>query len=403
MELSDERMQKCFEPFVHIFSIGYGIIGATFVAFHSGFGTSGNSCWIAPKPFRCEKDADVECTSGGDFYIVRWVLIGGPMILCFCIIVVNMLIIFCSLASQNDKSHITLGDSRTRESTTIGTDENALNSPHPTRGERTSIIELYAASKQKKRKSSRAFKERRDGMIQALLYIFAFLLSYFFPLLYHALDGGSDKEAHVSIFLLAKILYPLQGLFNFFIFIRPRVINARRDNAGYSWFRAFSFAVKSRGDASNRISGRRRRLQRRSTKEPVKRRASQRFSMILASDVGMGMDNEIYAENPGANASVQLSPVQNGDNDANQNDDELESTYSKSSCAKSAECPETNQDVESQQSISRHLSFRLSSELDIENRLSSELDMENMQDSGHACEVSQSHTLETTKPQTKCK
>jgi len=55
--------------------------------------------------------------------------------------------------------------------------------------------------------------------------------------------------------VLARIFFPLQGFFNFLVFIYPKVMHektSRRNNA-ISWYRAFLKAVQSRGARVRRI------------------------------------------------------------------------------------------------------------------------------------------------------
>lgn len=65
--------------------------------------------------------------------------------------------------------------------------------------------------------------ETRDTVIQALLYTSAFILTFAFP----AIDLG-----YSTFFLnvLAKTFYPLQGFWNFLLYIRPGVKKVRREH-----------------------------------------------------------------------------------------------------------------------------------------------------------------------------
>ena len=82
---------------------------------------------------------------------------------------------------------------------------------------------------------------------KALLFIFTYIICYIFSFIYHALDGMDGKSLQ-WLFILNKIFFPLQGFFVFFIFIRPRVVNARRRKSSLSLWQAFVEAVQSRGE-----------------------------------------------------------------------------------------------------------------------------------------------------------
>jgi len=84
----------------------------------------------------------------------------------------------------------------------------------------------YRLTKPRSTKSTRLTSstnaETRDTVIQALLYTFSFIITFTFP----AITFGYE-----SFFLevLAKTLYPLQGFWNFLLYIRPGVKKIRRE------------------------------------------------------------------------------------------------------------------------------------------------------------------------------
>lgn len=242
--VSDEKIKYFYEPIVHGVAIVYPLIGAIFVLLHSGYYTSGNTCWIAPKPLMCNVTEGVDCVSGSDYNKLRWIFLGWPVIICFCVVTTNMLIIFWSLYSQNSSPHISLGTPLAQESPSTNVGER-----------RPSLIELYQAEK-KKKKSSRAERDRKEGMTQAILYILAYILCYFFPMVYQSMVGLNKKVPFI-FYILSKIFYPLQGFFNFFIFIRPRIVNRMRRHPEYSFFKAVKRAIQSRGEDPSKAQRRR--------------------------------------------------------------------------------------------------------------------------------------------------
>ena len=208
--LPDEVISKYYEPVVHTISIGYGFVGAVFTIIYSGFFTSGGNCWIAPRPMHCENDPDIECETMKDFNKLRWIFAGGPTIFSFLVVTTNMLIIFWTLLFQNQDVGLSMGSpsplteeanemedrsvfrpTRRRSNTIIL--ENPIDDGTPSTSQSvhrsdqlnisltyadnrsrqsslensrgTSVMELYAASK-KKRKSSKAERDRKEGMIQ---------------------------------------------------------------------------------------------------------------------------------------------------------------------------------------------------------------------------------------------
>jgi len=337
-ETSDENIQKYYEPIVHFISISYALFASIFVVSRDSIYTAQNICWIAPKPYLCDKDTsgEVECTSGADFKLLRWVFLGGPISLCFCIITTNMLIILRALYMQEQNSnrvsvggtsasiprHITSsgggaggagGSSSSPADMESGQNSNETNvqtnvtttipttTPTTTNTTTTTtninrgptFAEMYAAQKKKNRKKSKASRDRREGMKQALLYIFAFFLCYFFVTVYVTLEQQAKIIPHDSLLIISKILYPLQGAVNFLIFIRPRIVNAlnqQQQSTNTTFLRACIVAVMSKGDATKSLQRRTQQTHHHTNSgitpsNKRQRRSSSRFSMILSSDI----------------------------------------------------------------------------------------------------------------------
>ena len=112
------------------------------------------------------------------------------------------------------------------------------------------LLELYNASKRKtKKKKSKADRDREEGMTQCILYIMACLVCYIFPLLYHGLNpNGSETSKGMILYLLDRIFLPLEGFFNFFIFMRPRVNKIKRRKPYITTFTALKMAIQSKGE-----------------------------------------------------------------------------------------------------------------------------------------------------------
>ena len=64
-----------------------------------------------------------------------------------------------------------------------------------------------------------------------------------------------EYESGPALSVIARILFPIQGFFNFIIFIHPKVTNERgkKSNAGISWCMIFMKAVQSRGPRQKRL------------------------------------------------------------------------------------------------------------------------------------------------------
>jgi len=247
LELCDDVLSRYYEPTVHGISIGYALLGAIFISIHhGGFNvSSGNSlCTIAPEPYDCLTDASIDCEKGNDSIAMRWIFLFSPIIFSFVIITTSMLIIFWTLLRKSKTSHITVGSPLHANNE----DDHRYDIEQQT-SRRDSVLELYAASK-RKRKSSRADRDRKEGMKQALLYIIAFLVCQFFPFLVLIINGNGNVQPETLLLFLTKILFPCQGFANFFVFIRPRVINTLRRNSTLSLFsmKVLKMAILNKGE-----------------------------------------------------------------------------------------------------------------------------------------------------------
>jgi hypothetical protein len=85
-----------------------------------------------------------------------------------------------------------------------------------------------AALTKKKQLYSKASKSRQIA-IQGMLYVVAFYITWFFPTLQRITELAVSKNFFVLQFF-DTFLLPLQGVLNFGIYIRPRLMKFRKDN-----------------------------------------------------------------------------------------------------------------------------------------------------------------------------
>ena len=97
--------------------------------------------------------------------------------------------------------------------------------------------------------------EKSETVKQALLYTSTFLLAFASPILHSVLKiiFGPEFQSQVLVVLTA-ILFPLQGFFNFALYIRPGVNRIRKRNPGTCLIEAVRqvvFNVRSVGSTEN--------------------------------------------------------------------------------------------------------------------------------------------------------
>ena len=81
-------------------------------------------------------------------------------------------------------------------------------------------------------------------MTKALSYSFAFFLSYLFPIII-SIRTVAGIYSGPTLSVMARVFFPLQGFFNFVVFIHPKVVAAKKNSerrseegSGISWLGA---------------------------------------------------------------------------------------------------------------------------------------------------------------------
>jgi len=93
----------------------------------------------------------------------------------------------------------------------------------------------------------------RGVATQAFLYVAAFIVTFSLPAIVSYMTGvnvihANDEDRYYPLILTAAILYPLQGFFNVFIYIRPTYMRSRRNIPRLPRFASFkkAFAIKNK-------------------------------------------------------------------------------------------------------------------------------------------------------------
>ena len=86
---------------------------------------------------------------------------------------------------------------------------------------------------------------RREFVIQANLYVLAYVATNLFSLYSLILLIIMKQQPGDAFSLLGSIFYPLGGLFNILIYTRPQVLTLRRKKPQYSRFQAFVIVIRA--------------------------------------------------------------------------------------------------------------------------------------------------------------
>lgn len=196
--ISDDKIAKRIEPIMHITAITFPFLTGLWAASIGIFNSTGLSCWIAPNPYGCS-ETDT-CIRGSRVRVFIWAFSGVPLILATIIILGCMSMMVLSVMEQDKKMK-----SYGFNNSSIFTSRNRL-----------------------------GFS--KDAQIQALYFVLAFGTSFIWISITRIYEMLSEPVPFVIV-LLSQVFFPLQGLLNFCIYMRPRfkAVKARNNSKSFCW------------------------------------------------------------------------------------------------------------------------------------------------------------------------
>ncbi|GFH56475.1 hypothetical protein CTEN210_12951 [Chaetoceros tenuissimus] len=260
----DEYIRKRVEPFLHAIPIMISFIGAIIIASKEAFNIGPSFCWIGSDPPGCFDDPNVECNRGTDAKTLYLIFATGPYIALPIVISLTMALMYRT-AKKNEKKMTGYGIHTLRLKATVAngnqrqeTKESSASSSLE-RSRLSSIqksLQTFVSSLCFWRKedntnavtsrSNKLNKQSKAVIQKAWAYSLAFFATYFFPFLLN-IFSFTDRGDNFILNLFVRIFYPLQGLFNFMVFIYPRITSARQRDKSLTFSRAFIRAIQSRG------------------------------------------------------------------------------------------------------------------------------------------------------------
>ena len=281
--MSDSCIARRFEPFMHCVPILFYSFTAVLGLFLEVFNPNGSVCLIGPYPPFCEDNPFVECTRGEKFgsaylvYSLTYPFLGWTFLIC-----VWLLVVIFTVAQK------------IRQSRRFVFQDNGA-SP----GER----------------------QMRQAIVQCLLYAFWFITFSILTSLNLLFDeaGREYKSVDAQFWLIAfaVFFFPLGGLVNFLIFIRPFYLAIRKEvPSDGRWF-AFREAIwypsalsieRARRGSSSREMSRRSALS--GNRQGSSRRGS--YTSNMANRPGTGAElgtppNDGLGASPNAGSQISSS------------------------------------------------------------------------------------------------
>ena len=217
-----QTMTKKIEPFFHGVPVVY-LLGSSIVLLATqSFNTAGTICMIAPYPRNCNTDPNLDCIRGKQADKFFWYLNIYPIVLFFITVMYCMIRVYWSVWQQ---------ERRMQQYDTV----------YQIQRRSAGVNGLGTDTSSRLRPESR---NERVAMTQCFLYVMAFFMSWI-PGGFYRVVLTFDKNIF-SLWVITQFFSPLQGVFNFLVFIRPKVQLVLRSDPSLSLFRAFINAVRTK-------------------------------------------------------------------------------------------------------------------------------------------------------------
>jgi hypothetical protein len=273
------QFRRKVEPYLHAIPISWSLFIAIYAA-AAGLINKGNgsTCHLAAYPKNCHIDEDVTCERGENIRQIQGMFNGLPtsliIIAVFGVMIklgldvrrqertmeaysfrlqfekrqsavyarrfANPILVARNNSKQSRLSSLELSSSPNVAGNNSKQSEQSSATTMATLLSTRSSTTLSHTPTRRRRRKSRA----SEIFLQAFLYFVAYLAT-FAPIF--ALCIAEAVYGHGNIpfcfYVLISILYPLQGVFNIFVFIRPTVSKLRRSNRDYSYLRALGMVL----------------------------------------------------------------------------------------------------------------------------------------------------------------
>lgn len=203
------QVRRIVEIVLHLVPLGYGLVTSSLGAALQMYNANGNVCWLEGYPYNCAFWGSIDCTRGQKYktydYVYSFAAI--PLSAAF-------LIVFVAMGLLSVKSY------RTRREFTDRFGADSLNS--------NQVATVWT---------------------QASLYVLSFLSSYLFIVLIWLeklkfIKLGQSWTGKFVFHSFYRFLLPLQGWWNFFVFIRPSWGRIRKAKPDVNIFAALREAMR---------------------------------------------------------------------------------------------------------------------------------------------------------------
>lgn len=218
----------------------------------------GSMCMYSSSPTGCRQNPElygdcIEPRSGNSvIFLMIWIF--GVSLSCLSGIIFCMFMIYAHVTSRN----IGFQGSPANQNHTRGARASSPKRSHDDNSSSSSSNsgEGFADDTQQVADESQLAREnsldlvkiyKREFVVQASLYVFAFLLTYVTVWISLLVAIIAEEEPSDFVKILLGIFYPIGGALNILVFTRPKVLTLRRRNPDRSWIWAFVAVIMAGG------------------------------------------------------------------------------------------------------------------------------------------------------------
>lgn len=276
-KMTNENIAFKVERWLHFIILTFVVATNTYALASNMFNTSttGTFCLYAVTPSGCRQRPDLfgECNASPDLKSVARIVLMNLVVLpivSLCGTLVLFAILIYQIAvkekifstkppKQSDKKIVASSPEPQVQLEERPVEQNGEFSPEKSRNSSSNQGKSTSSSSfLRNRQASRndnaddantiARAYRQEMMAQMLLYSLAFVLTYLIYVIGLVLLI-TGKPVSIPHYFAAQLLYPLQGLFNIAIYIRPAARVTRIRRPGTSWLKAYFLVIKNGGEA----------------------------------------------------------------------------------------------------------------------------------------------------------
>jgi len=365
---SESKLRQ-IEPYLHAFPLITGWFMAIVGLPLSLFNNSGWLCWIAPYPSQCLVDPTVPCERGALASVFRWVHY-GLIWSAIAFVTAGMTAIYLTVrrkekasarythASYQAAVYASTAAQRAAAASAASQSQSGVESAPPAkRGRRASFFTPAGCSTAETPGGATSTStpacppppvveepksHSRKVAKQAMLFVSALYLTWAFTTLtriFQIVQGTT----YFPLLVLMATFFPLQGFFNAFIYLRPRLIRARKRNPHLSRLQVFVKVVRAAGKDGDDTDYS---ASRRENQTSIASRVGRRLSNIVArrsttgrrSSTGGGSLCSIDGSVSGKVANIDIKKDGFGSSDAEERDSDSDGA----GVAAAASSPEDN-------------------------------------------------------------